>query len=113
MTYVNDSRAFTLFEAVFGSAKGYKRFAGLIFGTGTGGGVAYIGQLLSDVACVGGEFGHIFSPDHLVQKYDLPIISCGHGKPGCIKTLISGSAMTRLCEAMTGRALMPRDIDQF
>ena len=113
MTYVNGSHAFTLFEAFFGSAKDYKRVAGLIFGTGTDGGVAYIGQLLSDVACLGGEFGHIFSPDHLVQKYDLPIMTCGHGKAGRIKTLISGSGMTRLCEAMTGRALMPRDIDQF
>ena len=113
VTYVNDCRAFTLSEAVFGSAKGYKRIVGLILGTGTGGGVAYEGKLLSHGAGVGGEFGHIFAPAHLVQKYDLPIVTCGCGKVGCIETLVSGPGMTRLAEAMTGRAIKPRDIDQL
>ena len=68
---------------------------------------------MSDGACAGGEFGHIFAPAHLVQKYSLPIVSYGCGKVGCIETLIAGSGMTRLAEAMTERALMARDIDQL
>ena len=100
-------------EAVFGRAKEYKRVAGLIRGTDTGGGLAFKGQFLSDGACVVGEFGHSFAPAHLFQKYDLSIVSCGFGKVGCIETLISGPRMTRLSEAMTWRAVMPRDIMQL
>ena len=113
VTYVNDCRAFTLSEAVFGSAKRHKRVVGLILGTGIGGGFAYEGKLLSDGASVGGEFGHIFAPAHLVQKYDLPIVTCGCGKVGCIETLVSGPGLTRVAEAITGRAFVPRDIDQL
>ena len=59
------------------------------------------------------EFGHIFAPAHLVQKYDLPIVICGCGKVGCIETLVSGLGMTRLAEAMAGRTVTPREIDQL
>ena len=40
VAYVNDCRVFALSEAVFGSAKGCKRGAGLIVGAGRGGGLA-------------------------------------------------------------------------
>ena len=111
MTYINDCRAFTLSEAVFGRAVGYERVAGLILGTGTGGGLAARGRLLSDPASIGGEFGHIYAPAHLVKAYDLPIFQCGCGRTGCIETLVSGPGMERIAAAVTGRKISPPDID--
>lgn len=112
ITYINDARAFTLSEAVFGSAVGYDRVAGLILGTGTGGGLASGGRLLSDPTGVGGEFGHIYAPAHLVKAYDLPVFECGCGRTGCIETLISGPGMERIAEAVTGQKIPPPNIDK-
>ena len=111
-TYLNDSRAFTLSEAVFGSAIGYDLVAGLTLGTGTGGGLVSGGRLLSDPAGIGGEFGHISAPAHLVNFYDLPTFNCGCGRKGCFETLVSGPGMERIAEVVTGHKISPLDIDK-
>ena len=111
ITYINDSRAFTLSEAVFGVAKGYKSVVGLTMGTGTGGGASYNGVILNDKAGVGGEFGHISAPAHLVNEFNLPILSCGCGKIGCIETLVSGPGMTQIARVVTGQTLTPAEIN--
>ncbi|MAI57467.1 MAG: hypothetical protein CML56_00520 [Rhodobacteraceae bacterium] len=110
ITYINDGRAFTLSEAVFGVAKGYKSVVGLILGTGTGGGSTYRGVMLNGAAGVAGEFGHISAPAHLVKEYNLPIVRCGCGKMGCIETIVSGPGMMRIAKAITGQTLTPPEI---
>ena len=109
---MNDYCALILFEAAFGSVKGYKHVAWKFLQTGTGGGVASKGQLVNNGACVGGKFGYIFARGYLIQKYDLLIVSCRCVKVGCIETLISSPKMTWLAGAMTELTIMLRDIDK-
>ena len=110
ITYLNDCRAFALSEAIFGAGRPFRTMVGIVFGTGNGGGVVVDGQLLSPSLGVGGEFGHLYAPAHLVKAYDLPIVQCGCGRMGCIETLVSGQGMSRLAQALTGRSVPPADI---
>jgi len=110
ITYVNDCRALTLSEAVFGAARGRSPVVGLILGTGVGGGVAVDGALLPGNGGLSGEFGHMPAPAHLIAAHDLPVHPCGCGRTGCIETYIAGPGLTRLAEHMTGRALPPAEI---
>ena len=111
--FIEDSRAFTLSEAVFGVAKGYRSVVGLTIGTGTGGGSTYDGVLLNDDTSMGGEFGHISAPAHIVKEFKLPILRCGCGRMGCIETLVSGPGMTRIAYALTGQSLTPPEINRL
>lgn len=110
ITYVNDCRALTLSEARFGAAQGAASVAGLILGTGVGGGFAYDSRLLPGPAMVGGEFGHTAAPAHLVAQYKLPVVQCGCGRMGCIETYIAGPGLERLAQAITGETLSPPQI---
>jgi predicted NBD/HSP70 family sugar kinase len=110
VTYINDCRALTLSEATFGAARGLSPVAGLILGTGIGGGLAVDGRLIPGPAMVGGEFGHFAAPAHLVAAHNLPVVRCGCGRTGCTETLIAGPGMTRLAQALTGRALTPPEV---
>ena len=110
VTYVNDCRALTLSEAIFGAAKGMTPVVGLILGTGIGGGIAVDGHLIPGPAMVGGEFGHTCAPAHLVVLHNLPVIRCGCGRMGCIETLIAGPGLTRVAERLTGRAMSPPEL---
>ncbi len=112
VTFVNDCRAFTLSEAIFGAAKGERAVAGLILGTGSGGGFAFDGVLLRGGAGIGGEFGHSYAPAHLVVAHGLPIMRCGCGREGCIETLVSGPGLSRIAKALTGKTLTPPEIAQ-
>ncbi|MDP4032166.1 MAG: ROK family protein [Pseudorhodobacter sp.] len=112
VTYINDCRAFTLSEAVFGAGRGQSPVVGLIIGTGVGGGVAVAGRLLQGAAQVGGEFGHMAAPAHLVTTHGLPVLRCGCGRRGCIETLISGPGLVRLAQAVTGRAFTAQALAQ-
>jgi N-acetylglucosamine kinase len=110
VTYVNDCRALTLSEAIFGAARGLSPVAGLILGTGIGGGIAIDGRLVPGPAMVGGEFGHFAAPAHLVAAHNLPIHRCGCGRMGCTETYIAGPGLTRLCAHLTGQSLSPPEI---
>ncbi len=110
VTYVNDCRALTLSEAIFGAARGLTPVVGLILGTGIGGGVAVDGRLIPGSAMVGGEFGHTYAPAHLVQKHSLPVVRCGCGRMGCIETLIAGPGLTRIAQSVIGQPLTPPDL---
>jgi predicted NBD/HSP70 family sugar kinase len=110
VTYVNDCRALTLSEAVFGAARGLSPVAGLILGTGIGGGVAVDGRLVPGPAMVGGEFGHFAAPAHLVAAHDLPVVRCGCGRMGCTETYVAGPGLSRLARHLTGRDLTPPEI---
>ncbi|MCC5973911.1 MAG: ROK family protein [Rubellimicrobium sp.] len=110
VTYVNDCRALALSEAVFGAARGLSPVAALILGTGIGGGVVVDGRLLEGAAQVGGEFGHMAAPAHLVVEHGLPVIRCGCGRTGCIETYVAGPGLGRLALHLTGRDLTPPEI---
>lgn len=110
ITYLNDCRALTLSEAVFGVAKGMSPVVGLILGTGIGGGVAVDGRLIPGPAMVGGEFGHTAAPAHLVVTHGLPVVRCGCGRSGCAETLIAGPGLSRIARHVTGRTLTPPEI---
>ncbi len=110
VTYVNDCRALTLSEAVFGVARGMTPVAGLILGTGVGGGVAVDGRLIPGPAAVGGEFGHTPAPAHLVVAHGLPVVRCGCGRMGCAETYIAGPGLSRIAQHVMGRALTPPEV---
>lgn len=110
ITYVNDCRALALSEAAFGAGHGYRTVMSLILGTGVGGGVVFDGKLRSGPTHWGGEFGHMPASASLVQKYDLPIYTCGCGRLGCIETYISGPGLARMASDVLGQVLDPIDI---
>lgn len=110
VTYINDCRAFALSEAVFGAGKRYATVMSLILGTGTGGGIAINGKLLTGPTRTGGEFGHCSAPAALIVQHGLPVMKCGCGRMGCAETYISGPGMERLAVALTGKAMTPREI---
>jgi N-acetylglucosamine kinase len=110
VTYVNDCRALTLSEAIFGAARGMSPAVGLILGTGIGGGVAVEGRLVEGPATLGGEFGHFAIAAAPVVAHGLPIVTCGCGRPGCTETLIAGPGLERLTRHLTGRTLTAPEI---
>lgn len=112
VTYMNDCRALVLSEAVFGAGRGHRVVAGLILGTGVGGGLATDGILHPSGRDISGEFGHIAAPAHLVLQHDLPIVRCGCGQMGCIETLIAGAGLSRIAQVKLGRTMTPQDIAQ-
>lgn len=110
VTYVNDCRALVLSEAVFGAGRGFSPVAGLILGTGIGGGVAVDGRLLAGHSLTGGEFGHFALPAHVIARHNLPVRQCGCGRMACTETYLSGPGLTHLAQALTGKARSPREI---
>jgi predicted NBD/HSP70 family sugar kinase len=105
VTYLNDSRALALSEAVFGAGRCCSSVFALVLGTGVGGGFVRDGRLHAGSSGTGGEVGHMSAPAHIVQAHGLPIIDCPCGRRGCIETLISGGGIARLAKVLTGRDL--------
>ena len=112
VTLINDARAFAQSEAVFGAAKNERVVAGVILGTGVGGGIVIEKQLHLGRHAVGGEFGHCSAPANVVSQHNLPMVQCRCGRLGCIETLVAGPGLERLCHAMTGRSLKPVEISE-
>lgn len=108
--YLNDCRALTLSEAVFGAGKGAQTVVGLILGTGIGGGVAVGGHLLPSASATGGEFGHMAAPAAPVVEHGLPVLRCGCGRMGCMETYVAGPGLARLAEHLTGHSATPPEI---
>lgn len=110
IAYINDCRALALSEAVFGAGRGKSPVAGLILGTGVGGGLAIDGHLAPAFAAVGGEFGHFSASANLIHEHGLPIVKCGCGRFACTETLVSGPGLTRLAQHFVGQPLMPAQL---
>jgi N-acetylglucosamine kinase len=102
ITYINDSRALAVSEAVFGAGRPYRSVFALVLGTGIGGGIVRGGVLQSGPSGTGGEVGHIAAPAHLVMQHGLPVCDCPCGRRGCIETLVSGAGLRRLAMTMAG-----------
>lgn len=106
----NDCKCFALSEAVGGDADEFDTVFGLILGTGIGGGVCHHGKLVRGAHGMPGEVGHIGLPAAMVQRYDLPLLTCGCGSVGCYETLCAGPGLEKLCEYRTGKILIAAEI---
>ncbi len=83
---LNDARAATLGELVFGHGKSVRTMIFFGLGTGVGGGVVVDGRLRLGPLGAAGELGHqTIIPDG-------PL--CGCGNRGCLETLVSGPAIS-------------------
>jgi glucokinase len=82
---LNDARAATLGELVFGRGRDARTMIFFTLGTGVGGGVVVERQLRLGPLGAAGEIGHqTILPDGLL---------CGCGNHGCLETLASGPAI--------------------
>lgn len=98
----NDAACFALSEACDGAGAGARIVAGVIAGTGVGGGIVVDGRLLG--AC---EWGHSPLPWAEPYEADAP---CTCGRHGCIEALIAGPGLARDHERTTGQAIAGADI---
>ena len=85
---LNDVRAITLGEWMYGAGRGADTLACLAIGTGIGGGVVINGQFHLGIGGTAGEFGH-----HVVEVEGLP---CGCGGKGCLELYASGPAIAAM-----------------
>lgn len=88
VSLINDVRAITLGEWMFGAGRGAETVALLAIGTGIGGGVIVNGQFHLGIGGTAGEFGH-----HVVEPNGLP---CGCGGKGCLELYASGPAIAAM-----------------
>ena len=97
----NDADCFAISEATDGAAIGGGVVFGVIVGTGTGAGIVVDGRVLSGPNSVAGEWGHNPMPWPAAGEWPGPACYCG--KTGCIETFLSGPALEREHERVTGR----------
>ncbi|MBM7621210.1 glucokinase [Bacillus tianshenii] len=82
---LNDARAATYGEKMFGATQEFRDFIYIAIGTGVGGGIVSNGELLLGSRGVAGEFGH--------QVVEPGGLRCGCGNRGCLETVASGPAI--------------------
>ncbi len=98
----NDANCFALAESILGAAKGYGVVFGVIMGTGVGGGIIINGKIHRGPNNIAGEWGHhVLYPDGR---------DCYCGNKGCTEAYISGSALEKEWEELTGQKHMVTDI---
>src|SRR5258706_403447 len=104
----NDANCFALSEAIDGAGKGARSVFGVILGTGVGGGIVVDGEVLLGRNAIAGEWGH--NPLPLPGEADLPLPKCYCGRSGCIETYLSGPALERDHERLTGERRSAKEI---
>jgi predicted NBD/HSP70 family sugar kinase len=106
----NDANCFALAETQMGIVKEKfpqaKVVFGVIMGTGVGGGIVINGQILEGRQGIGGEWGHNYL-DETGGK-------CYCGKTGCVEKVISGPALERYYQTISGEKLrLPEIVKQY
>jgi fructokinase len=96
----NDANCFALAESFLGAAatimrEHSKAAFGIILGTGVGGGVVCGGKVRHGAHGIAGEWGH----NELIPNGEL----CYCGRKGCVETVISGPALERYYQQLSGR----------
>jgi fructokinase len=104
----NDANCFALSEAVDGAGKGAAVVFGVILGTGVGAGIVVDGKVIRGANAIAGEWGH--NPLPAPSAADLPHPDCYCGRKGCIETYLSGPALSRDHERVTGERLAPEQV---
>jgi fructokinase len=97
----NDANCFALSEAADGAGLGYRTVFGVILGTGVGGGIVIDGRALLGCNAIGGEWGHNALP--WPDKDETAGPACFCGKRGCIETFLSGPALEKQYQALSGQ----------
>jgi len=98
----NDANCFAMAEATIGVAKNYKVVFGVIMGTGVGGGIVIDGKIHHGRTNIAGEWGH--------HTLHLNGNKCYCGKQGCAETYLSGPALERRWNEITGKKELLPDI---
>jgi fructokinase len=89
----NDANCLALSEATDGAGAGAEVVFAVILGTGTGGGVAIHGRVLTGPHGLTGEWGH--NPLPWSDPQQDVAAECYCGQRGCIETFVSGSGLAR------------------
>ena len=92
----NDANCFAMAEATLGVAKEFGVVFGIIIGTGVGGGIIINGKIHRGRTNIAGEWGH----HTLYQNGN----KCYCGKQGCVETYISGPALEKRWQELTGKS---------
>lgn len=104
----NDANCFAVAETMMGVIPDLmpeaKVVFGVIMGTGVGGGLVVNGQVLGGRQGIGGEWGH----NHLDDSGG----ACYCGQIGCVETVISGPALERYYQSISGQNLKLKEITQ-
>jgi fructokinase len=98
--FANDANCFALSEARDGAGAGARVVFGVILGTGTGGGIAVDGRVLTGPNAVAGEWGH--NPLPWPRPDEWPGAPCYCGRTGCVETFLSGPGLARDHREATG-----------
>ncbi|UII30804.1 ROK family protein [Fulvivirga ulvae] len=102
----NDANCFALAETKLGVVQDVNPDAevvfGVIMGTGVGGGIVVNGKVINGHQGIAGEWGHNF--------LDATGGKCYCGKTGCVETVISGPALERYYEQISGTHVKLKDI---
>jgi fructokinase len=102
----NDANCFALAEATWGGVKKKAPQArmvfGIILGTGVGGGIVVDGKIWDGHHGIAGEWGHNF-----LDESGGP---CYCGKSGCVEKVISGPALEKYYEELSGVKKTLREI---
>lgn len=91
----NDANCFAIAEATLGAAKNYSVVFGVIMGTGVGGGIVLNKKIHLGRTNIAGEWGH--------HTLHLNGNKCYCGKQGCVETYISGPALEKRWNEITGK----------
>jgi len=106
LVMANDANCFALAETRLGVVKRAMPQAevvfGVIMGTGVGGGVVINGKVINGRQGIGGEWGHNF-----LDESGGP---CYCGKVGCVERVISGPALQRYYQSVSGKELTLKEI---
>jgi predicted NBD/HSP70 family sugar kinase len=104
----NDANCFALAEAQIGAVKTSQSQANLVFGvimgTGVGGAIVHNGALISGKHGIAGEWGH----HYLMETEE----QCYCGRNGCTEQFISGPALERYYQAISGEKLSLKEVVQ-
>jgi fructokinase len=103
LRFANDANCFALSEARDGAGAGARVVFGVILGTGTGGGIAVDGRVLTGPNAIAGEWGH--NPLPWPRAGEWPGAACYCGRTGCVETFLSGPGIARDHREATGEAL--------
>jgi fructokinase len=98
----NDANCFALAEARLGAGRGASVAFGVIIGTGVGGGLVIDGKIINGKQSIAGEWGHLCIDETAPKNYS--------GIPGVVESFISGPALEKFYESLSGKPLRLEEI---